>query len=116
MKYYFSTADYLDGLTKYLRYSIIPKGSKTTHSLIGGAAMSEFPGTPAADELKKLSGIATDMHIDGKMRVQAIGIIGQMASHEALLVLLELVANDKMDVSERELALKKARDIVKKGL
>ena len=78
--------------------------------------MSENPETLAADELKKLSGIATDMKIDGKMRIQAINIIGEMASHEALLVLLQLIANDKMNVSERDLALKKAREIVKKGL
>jgi len=38
-----------------------------------------------------------------------------MASHEALLVLLNLAANDKLNIDERELALKKARDIVKKG-
>ena len=78
--------------------------------------MSEKPGTPAADELEKLAGIATDMQIDGKMRVQAINIIGEMETHEALLVLLQLAANDKMNVSERDLALKKAREIVKKGL
>jgi hypothetical protein len=78
--------------------------------------MSENPGTPAADELKKLAGIAMDLKIAGKMRVEAINVIGDMASHEALLILLQLVANDKMNVSERDLALKKAREIVKKGL
>ncbi len=78
--------------------------------------MPENQGTPAADELQKLAGIATDMQIDGKMRVQAINIIGDIGTHEALLVLLQLVANDKMNVSERDLSLKKARDIVKKGL
>jgi hypothetical protein len=87
-----------------------------TNSVKRGAAMSENPGTPAVDELKKLAGIATDMQIDSKMRVQAINVIGEMDTHEALLALLQLVANDKMHVSERDLALKKARDIVKKGL
>jgi hypothetical protein len=68
-----------------------------------------------SDELKKLASIATDMQISNKIRVQAINQLGMMATHEALLVLLNLAANDKLNTDERELALKKARDIVKKG-
>jgi hypothetical protein len=67
------------------------------------------------DELKKLASIATDMQLANKMRIQAINQLGMMATHEALLVLLNLAANDKLNVDERDLALKKARDIVKKG-
>ena len=67
------------------------------------------------DELKKLGNIATDMQLANKMRIQAINQLGLMASHESLLVLLNLIANDKMNIDERILALKKAYDIVKKG-
>ena len=67
------------------------------------------------DELKKLANIATDMQLASKMRVQAINLLGDMATHESLLVLLNLVANDKMNIDERDLALKRAREIVKKG-
>ena len=67
------------------------------------------------DELRKLGSIATDMQLSSKMRVQAINQLGEMASHESLLVLLNLVANDKLNIDERDLALNKARGIVKKG-
>ena len=67
------------------------------------------------DELKKLASIATDLQLAGKMRVQAINLLGDMATHESLLVLLNLVANDKLNIDERELAIKRAREIVKKG-
>jgi hypothetical protein len=67
------------------------------------------------DELKKLASIATDIQLASKMRLQAISLLGDMATHESLLVLLNLVANDKINFDERDLALKKARDIVKKG-
>jgi hypothetical protein len=68
-----------------------------------------------SDELKKLASIATDMQLANKLRVQAINQLGMMGNHEALLVLLNLVANDKLNTDERDLALKKARDIVRKG-
>ena len=68
-----------------------------------------------ADELKKLEAIATDMQLVGKMRTQAIDLLGEMATHESLLALLNLVANDKLNIDERDLALKRAREIVKKG-
>ena len=67
------------------------------------------------EELKKLANIATDMQLSSKMRTQAISQLGEMGSHESLLVLLNLAANDRLNVEERDLALKKARDIVKKG-
>jgi hypothetical protein len=67
------------------------------------------------DELKKLANIATDMQLAAKMRVQAVNLLGDMATHESLLVLLNLVANDKLPIDERDLAIKRAREIVKKG-
>ena len=79
--------------------------------------MSEFLEEEGGvtEELKKLANIATDMQLSNKMRTQAINQLGEIASHEALLVLLNLAANDKMNIDERDLALKKSRDIVKKG-
>lgn len=79
--------------------------------------MSEFleEESGVTEELKKLANIATDMQLSNKMRTQAINQLGEIASHEALLVLLNLAANDKMNIDERDLALKKSRDIVKKG-
>jgi hypothetical protein len=67
------------------------------------------------DELKKMASIATDLQLSSKMRIQAINLLGDMSSHESLLVLLNLVANDKLNTDERDLALKRAREIVKKG-
>ena len=67
------------------------------------------------DELKKLATIATDMELAGKMRIQAVDQLGEIATHEALLVLLSLAANDKLNIDERDRALKRARAIVKKG-
>ena len=68
-----------------------------------------------ADELKKLANIASDMDMSSKLRSQAIDRLGEMGDHEALLVLLNLAANDKMGIDERDLALKRAREIVRKG-
>ncbi|OGO19211.1 MAG: hypothetical protein A2Z15_03735 [Chloroflexi bacterium RBG_16_50_11] len=67
------------------------------------------------DELKKMANIATDLALSNKMRIQAINLLGDMASHESLLVLLNLAANDKLPIDERDLALKRAREIIKKG-
>jgi hypothetical protein len=78
-----------------------------------------MPDTPdelnLTSELKKLADIATDMQLDKKIRAQAINLLGATASHDALLVLLTLAANDKNTTEDRDLALKKAREIVKKG-
>jgi hypothetical protein len=78
--------------------------------------MSESPQeSDKIDELKKMANIATDLQLASKMRIQAINLLGDMASHESLLVLLNLAANDKLVIDERDLALKRAREIVKKG-
>jgi len=68
-----------------------------------------------ADELKKLEAIAVDLGLSAEMRTKAIELLGNIGTHEALLVLLELAANDKLFREERELALKQAREIIKAG-
>ena len=65
------------------------------------------------NELKKLSNIATDMDLSGNLRTNAIKSMGSIGTHEALLALLELVANEKLNPNERELALKQAQKIIK---
>jgi hypothetical protein len=67
------------------------------------------------DELKKMTNIATDLELSEKMRVQAINGLGDMGSHESLVALLNLAANERMHIPERDLALKRAREIIKKG-
>ena len=65
------------------------------------------------NEVKKLTAIATDMQLDSKLRSKAIELLRSQGSREALLALLSLGANENLNVSERDLALKKARDIIK---
>lgn len=65
------------------------------------------------NELKKLSAIAADLELSGELRADAVKSIGSVGTHEALLVLLELVANEKLNPDERDRALKQAREIVK---
>ena len=69
--------------------------------------------TERIDELKKLANIATDMEFSRELRTKAIESLKNIGTHEALLVLLDLAANEKLNVAERDLALKKARDIIK---
>jgi len=78
--------------------------------------MSENPEEPKKPaELKKLSAIATDMDLSSELRTKAIDLIGNLGGHESLLALLELAANEKLNVDERDLALKRAREIIKSG-
>lgn len=67
------------------------------------------------DDLKKLVGVATDFGLSVDLRSKAIKLIGNINNHEALLALLDLAANDKLSKKERELAVKRARDIIKSG-
>ena len=67
------------------------------------------------DELKKLVAIATDLGLSAKLRTKAIELLGSTGTHDALLALLDLAANDKLIKEERELALKQARGIIKSG-
>jgi len=68
-----------------------------------------------ANELKKLSAIATDLELSAELRTRAIKSIGNIGTHEALLALLDLAANEKLNPNERDLALKHSRGIVKSG-
>ena len=72
-----------------------------------------MPEPEKFDELTKLAAIATDMELVAKLRIQAIETLGDIKTHESLLVLLSLAANENLTVSERDLSLKRARDIVK---
>ena len=67
------------------------------------------------DELKKLVAVATDIVLPSSVRQDTIKYIGNMATREALLALLELAANEQLTRADRELSLKYARDIIKSG-
>jgi len=64
-------------------------------------------------ELTKLVTIATDLQLAAALRTKAIEQMGSLGTHEALLALLELAANTGLIRTERELALKQAREIIK---
>ena len=64
-------------------------------------------------ELEKLAAVATDLGLSAKLRAKAIELIGNIGTHEALLALLGLVANEQLTKGEKELALKHAREIIK---
>ena len=72
--------------------------------------MPEEPG-----ELKKLVAIAADMDLSAEMRIKAIELLGNIGTRDAFLALLELAANEKLVIDERDLALKQAREILKSG-
>ena len=65
------------------------------------------------EELKKLAAISTDLEFTADLRIRAIEQIGTLGTHEALLALLNVVANEKLTDKERELALERARKIIK---
>jgi len=70
--------------------------------------MTEHP-----DELTKLAAIATDLELIAQLRIKAIEQLGNIGSHEALLALLDLAANDRLITKERDLALKQARKVIR---
>ena len=76
--------------------------------------MSEKIDELKTDELKKLATIAADMHLAADLRTKAMEHIGHIATYEALLVLLNLGANEKLITKERDYALRQARELVKK--
>lgn len=71
--------------------------------------MSERP-----DELKKLSEIAADMKLPTDLRRKATEQLGVICTHDALLALLDIAANENLVTKERDLALKQAREVIKK--
>lgn len=78
--------------------------------LKGEIKMAEQP-----DDLKKLVAVATDLGLPVKLRTEAIESIANIGTHDALLALLDLAANEQLTRRERELALKQARGIIKAG-
>jgi len=68
-----------------------------------------------SEELEKLAAIASDLGLLVDLRVKATELLGNIGTHEALLVLLELAGTERLPVEERDLALKKARNIIKSG-
>jgi len=69
--------------------------------------------TGQPDELKKLVAVATDLGLSVELRIKAIGLVGNISNHDALLALLDVAANERLTKKERELALKHAREIIK---
>ena len=67
------------------------------------------------DDVKKLVAVASDFGLSSKLRAKAIELIGDINTHDALLALLGLVADEQLTKQERELALKHAREIIKSG-
>ena len=67
------------------------------------------------NEIQKLVTIATDMGFSAELRTKAIELLGRISTHEALRALLDVVGNDELIHEERELALKKAGEILKSG-
>ena len=72
--------------------------------------MAEHP-----TEIKKLTAIASDLELPSALRIKAIEQLGNIGTHEALLALLELAANEELIAEERELTLKHAREVIMSG-
>jgi hypothetical protein len=66
------------------------------------------------NELQKLCGLAADMTLTEKIRHEAIQSISNIGNHEALLILLDLAANKNLPIKDRDLAIKYARNIIKR--
>ena len=67
------------------------------------------------DEVKKLLDIARDLGLSSGVRIKAVDAIGNIGTHDALLALLDLAANESLIKDERDRALKHARKIIKSG-
>ena len=72
--------------------------------------VSEHP-----NQIKKPADIAADRELPPDLRIKAVEQLGNIGTHEALLALLELVANQELPTEERDLALKEAREIIMAG-
>jgi len=71
--------------------------------------------TDKPTELKKLIAIASDLELSAELRTKAIDLICNISSRDAFLALLDLAANETLLAEERDLALKRAREIIKAG-
>ena len=72
--------------------------------------MSERP-----NEVQKLSDIAADRDLPADLRAKAMEQLGNIGTHEALLALLSIIANQDLASEEREAALQEAREIIRAG-
>ncbi len=68
-----------------------------------------------SNELKKLATIAADLGLSAELRTKAIELIGNIGTHDALLILLDIAANKELIKEERDIALQHAREIIKSG-
>jgi len=68
-----------------------------------------------SNELKKLATIAADLGLSAALRIQSVELIGNIGTHDALLILLDLAGNTELIKEERDLAIKHAREIIKSG-
>lgn len=75
--------------------------------------MTEKPDE--VDEVKKLLAIARDLGLSSGVRIKAVDAIGNIGTHDALLALLDLAANESLIKGERDRALKHSRKIIKSG-
>ena len=71
-----------------------------------------MPEKPA--EVKKVANYAADMTLPAKLRTDAIEQLANISTREAFLALLEIASNENLVFKERDLALKKAREVLKK--
>jgi hypothetical protein len=55
------------------------------------------------------------MKLPADLRRKAIEQIGVISTHDALLALLDIAANESLVTKERDLALKLAREVIKKS-
>ncbi len=65
------------------------------------------------NQMKKLKDIAADSALPSELRYKAQEQLGRAGNHEALVALLDLVADEKLVRQERESALKHAAEILK---
>ncbi len=67
------------------------------------------------NEIKKLADISADRELSADLRKKATEQLGNIGTHESLLALLELAANQELAAEEREFALQGAREIIRSG-
>ena len=68
-----------------------------------------------ANELKKLATIASDLGLSAPLRIKFIELFGNIATHDALLSLLDLAAKRELIKKEKDIALQDTREVIKSG-
>ena len=67
-----------------------------------------------SEEIEKLKALATNKDLYYWQRVEAIEILGNIDSKESSLALLDIANDEGLYYWERDLALSKAREIIKR--